>query len=251
MSTRDEPQILRVAEVANSVLDDAVIGVYLHGSAVLGGLRPTSDLDFLVVVDRQLDASTRTELTRRLLDVSGKRALHPGRPVELTVVATDQLVPWSHPPHAEFQYGEWLRDDYETGHVPVRTLAHDLTVLLDTVQRHGRALLGPPAETVVPAIPPADLVSASLEGVDGLLQDLEGDERNVLLTFARMLVTAESGQVAPKDVAAEAVAGRVGRDCRRLLHAAVSDYNGRAEFDWSSHTDDVRTCVDQLLALVP
>ena len=64
-----------------------MLGAYLHGSAILGGLRPTSDLDVLVVLDRLTTATQRRSLVEGLLEMSGARAHHgPARPVELTVV---------------------------------------------------------------------------------------------------------------------------------------------------------------------
>ena len=58
-----------------------VLGAYLHGSAVLGGLRPTSDLDILVVLERRTTATERRALVEGLLDVSGARARRgPSRP---------------------------------------------------------------------------------------------------------------------------------------------------------------------------
>lgn len=248
MAPADEAQAERVVLAVTDVLGDTIAAIYLHGSAVLGGLRPTSDLDFLVVVKHPLDSSAREHLLRRLLAVSGRSATYPGRPVEMSVVTTDQLIDWSHPPTAEFQYGEWLRDEYESSHVPGQTVSPDLTVLLDTVHRHGRAVIGPPPKTVVPEIPRADLVAASVAGVQGLLDDLEGDERNVLLTFARMVVTAETGKIVPKDIAADEIAGRL--DDGRLLQAAAADYRGRVSLVWDERTADVRAVIKRLIELV-
>ncbi|RJO69089.1 hypothetical protein D5S18_30930 [Nocardia panacis] len=41
-----------VVRLIQDILADNVIGIYHHGSAVLGELRPYSDLDLLVVTDR-------------------------------------------------------------------------------------------------------------------------------------------------------------------------------------------------------
>jgi streptomycin 3"-adenylyltransferase len=39
-----------------------LLGMYLHGSAVLGGLAPASDLDVLAVTRRSLDEQQRRAL---------------------------------------------------------------------------------------------------------------------------------------------------------------------------------------------
>jgi predicted nucleotidyltransferase len=56
-----EEQLDRVLAVARDVLGPDVVGGYLHGSAVLGGLRPRSDIDVLVVSRRP---TTREEKQR-------------------------------------------------------------------------------------------------------------------------------------------------------------------------------------------
>jgi streptomycin 3"-adenylyltransferase len=93
-------------------LGDNVLGIYSHGSAVLAGLRPHSDIDVLVVVRRSLTRGERRALVRELMQVSGV----PGaRPVELVVVVQDAVRPWRYPPVCDFLYGEWLREEYERG----------------------------------------------------------------------------------------------------------------------------------------
>lgn len=248
MDAADETQVTRVADVVTSVLDSGLACLYLHGSAVMGGLRPTSDLDFLAVVRRPLGHELRRRLVTRLLAVSGRRAEEPGRPVELTVIDQQQLAELAPEPNIEFQYGEWLREEYLAGRVPGPESDSDVIVLLDTVHRHGQAIVGPEASSVIPPVPPGRLIDASVTGTAGLLDDLEGDERNVLLTFARMAVTAETGRVVPKDVAADRVASRVTR--RDLLHEAAADYRGEAALDWSSRTTEVAACVQELIDLV-
>lgn len=90
-ATTDDGLALRVAELVDGVVGDDVIGCYLHGSSVLGGLRPASDLDVLAVTRRRLDDDRRRELTRGLLGMSG---IGDGlRPVELMVAVRSDVAP--------------------------------------------------------------------------------------------------------------------------------------------------------------
>ena len=175
-------------------------GLHAFGSAVDGGLRPASDLDFLAVVDRSLDDGERLDLARALSAISGRRA--GGRSLEVVVVVADRLRPWTYPPTADFLYGDWLRDQLlATPGRPVAnaTLAIDLHQALST----GVVLLGEPLSAHLDPVPAGDLVRASMDGVDSLLDNLPGDTRNVLLTLARAWHTCVTGQLAPKDVAAD------------------------------------------------
>jgi predicted nucleotidyltransferase len=53
LGREDARQLERVVELVREVLGPDVLGVYLFGSAVLGGLRPESDLDLLAVSARR------------------------------------------------------------------------------------------------------------------------------------------------------------------------------------------------------
>ena len=64
-------QAQSIVLLVSDVFGGDVLGAYLHGSAVVGGLRPNSDLDILVVLRRPRE---RRALVEALLEVSGARA---------------------------------------------------------------------------------------------------------------------------------------------------------------------------------
>ena len=220
-----------VVEIARDVLGDAVVGAYLHGSAAMTGLRPTSDVDVLVVLGRATTPDERRALVDRLLEISGRRAPRgPARPVELTIVVESDVRPWRYPPHAEFQYGEWLRDEYAAGLTPEPGPNPDLGPVIAMALAADRALHGPPIATVLDPVPPADLGRAIVAGVPDLLADLESDTRNVLLTLARIWFTLATGELRSKDAAATwaierlpAVQGAVLVRARQLYLDGIDD----------------------------
>ncbi|MFD1506981.1 aminoglycoside adenylyltransferase family protein [Georgenia yuyongxinii] len=224
----------RVVAWARSALGGSLLGAYLHGSAVTGGLRPDSDLDLLVVTARPLSAAERTELVALLLRVSGRRATEgAARPLDVTVVVRGDVVPWRHPPVCDLQYGEWLRDDL--GRVPERRQDANLALVLASLVRRSQPLAGPPARTLLDLVPPDDVRRAIHDTLPPLLGNLVGDERNVLLTLARMVTTLETGSFVSKDAAAEHVLPGLPAELRPTLRLAAAAYRGEATDDWSVH----------------
>ena len=190
--------------LVDQVLSHQVLGVYLHGSAVLGGLRATSDLDVLVVSRRRTSEFERRALVDGLLGVSGRpagRGSH--RPVELSVVVIGDIKPWRYPPRQEFIYGEWLRDTYEQGVTPQPEPAPDLSVLMTMVLKGNAPLVGPPPGQLLDPVPQRDLNRGARAGLPQLLEEIESDTRNVLLTLARIWTTLASGEIRSKDAAAD------------------------------------------------
>ncbi|MGP3989947.1 aminoglycoside adenylyltransferase family protein [Streptomyces sp. 3N207] len=215
------------------VLGPDVVGGYLHGSAVLGGLRPHSDVDVFAVLRRHTSERERRELVQGLLEISGEQArLGPARPVELTVVVQDDVRPWRYPPRREFQYGEWLRDAYERGETPAPEPDPDLAPLITMVLHGDTPLFGPPPADVLDPVPEEDLRHALVAGVPDLLAELEPDTRNVVLTLARIWTTLATGLVRPKDAAADWALARLPAEHRPVLARARAGYLGREDERW-------------------
>lgn len=213
----------RVVALVHGVLGERdVLGAYLHGSAVAGGLRPASDVDVLAVVRRRTGEEQRRALVRELLAVSG--AVNAQRPVELVLVVADEVRPWRYPPVCDLLYGEWLRGEFEAGAVPQPEPMPDLAVLLTAVRSGGIALAGPPPRDLLDPVPHADLVRACLAGVPGLVADLADDTRNVVLTFARIWCTLVTGEIRSKDAAADWALPRLPAEHRPVLAHARDLY---------------------------
>lgn len=226
MRAEHEQLAQSVVGILQGALGDALTGSYLHGSAVQGGLRPTSDLDVLALVNRPTTGEERSAIVRGLLEISGRRASRgPARPVELTLVQQSQLKPWHPSPVVELLYGEWLRTELEHGEIPEPRSMPDLAPEVTLALAGNRALFGPPPRELIDPVPRVDLRRAVVAGIPSLLADLDSDRRNVLLTLARILATLETDEILPKDEAAELVAHRLSPASRELLLTAREMYN--------------------------
>jgi aminoglycoside 9-adenylyltransferase len=233
-------EVARVLNVVSRSLKDSIAGAYLFGSSVIGGLRPDSDLDMLVAVKQPVSVAVRRKMVTDLMRISGSRATDgPARPVEVTVVNVADVVPWRFPPRSEFVFGEWLRAEFEANRIPPPTFDSDLAVLLTTVRQDSHALVGPGARELFDPIPVDDLRYAIAQGLPRLLNELKGDERNVLLTLARMWVTLSTGEIVPKDIAALWVLDRLPLKHRAVLDLARSAYIGERNDDWTHRAGDV------------
>ncbi len=241
----------RLAEHLDRWNPGGVLGLYLFGSSVVGGLRPASDLDLLVVTGRSLTTEDRKGLVRFLVQFSGRRAtVAAGRPLELTSVVRGQVVPWGYPPVCDFLYGEWLRDEFESGSVPQPHVNPDLAVGFTTLHQHARVLRGPDPSELLPEVPVEDLRQAVRDSLEPLLGDLAGDERNVLLTLARMVVTLESDLIVSKDDAAGRLLPSLPEPDRSVLALAARGYLGKVGDDWSQLQEEARATARRLAARV-
>lgn len=219
-------QAVQAVKIIEGALSANLMGVYLYGSAILGGLRGSSDIDILALSHRGLTQAEREGLTRCLLDVSGRIGHQDSRPLEVTVVCYNDIAPWRFPPKCEYMYGEWLRERIEAGEIPQPSYHPDVAILLWQAREHSIPLKGPAAKEVIAPIPMQDIRNGIQLSLPELMADLRGDERNVLLTLARMWFTLSTGEIASKDRAGKWAALRLPPDIAPLLETAANAYAG-------------------------
>ena len=241
----------RASAIVQEVLGEDLIGAYRHGSAIRGGLHPWSDIDVLAVTRRPTTRDERRSIISRLLAISGRHAVDgPARSIDLSVVVQDQVRPWRYPPPLDMQYGDWLRSELERGEEPWSSPNPDLAIVLTAARASARPLVGPDISEAIDAVPVADLRQAVVDAIPALEGDLEGDEANVVLTFARMWLTVTTGAIAPKDVAADWAIARLAAEHRGVVERARSVYLGEAPDDWADLHAEVRACVAHIRAEV-
>jgi predicted nucleotidyltransferase len=235
-------QIQSALSILHRRLGDALLGVYLHGSAVSGGLQPESDIDLLAVTESKLTANQRNGLWMDLLRFPGRHPAVPGgaRCLEVMVFRQSDLANGDYLARVEFVYGEWLREGFEAGErsMPERDPEYSLVI----AQAHQEAfpLFGPPREALLPEISADHVKQAMRDVLPDLLDGLPGDERNVLLTLARMWHTACTGKFVTKDAAAEwAIPLLSSSDAMALDHARRA-YLGEVTDDWNIQGEAAR-----------
>jgi streptomycin 3"-adenylyltransferase len=233
----ERAQIDRALACVGAVLGDDVVGTYLFGSAVLGGLKPRSDLDVMVVSNRPMSLEEKVRLQTLLRNESRRP-----RPLEVTVVVQDEIRPWRYPPRMDLQFGDWLTDAFERGNAEPSGSPEnpDLASLIRMVLAGGESLLGPPPSEVFDPVPRIDYVAALRSGVEPLLSELDSDTRNVVLTLARIWAGVATDALRSKDQAADWALPRLPARLRPPLARARAIYLGEEDERWEDLRTDVR-----------
>ena len=242
-------QVAQVVALVVDVLADAVLGIYLHGSGALGRLHPTSDVDLFVVTTRRTTEAERRELIERLLPISGSGdPTGRSRSIDLEIVAQADVRPWRYLAHLDFQYGDWFRSEFVRGNFqPWRSDNPDVALLVKVVLQADRPLIGPPPAELLDPVPEADVRQAMLDSVSDLLGDLDGDERNVVLTFVRIWTTLATGVIRSKDGAADWALPLLPPEHRPVLERARAIYVGETPEEWGDLLPRVRPFVDHVI----
>jgi Domain of unknown function (DUF4111) len=144
------------------------------------------------------------------------------------VVVQAAVRPWQYPPQFDFQYGDWLRHDFEAGNVAPweSTTNPDLASLITQVLLASRTLYGPSPHDILDPVPRSDYLAATVGDIDRLLDDLDHDTGNVVLTLARIWATVETNRIWSKDSAANWVIDRAPRAYHPVMTRARDIYVG-------------------------
>jgi streptomycin 3"-adenylyltransferase len=240
-----DAQLEAVVAGLRDVFGDELIGIYLHGSAVLGGLRPRSDLDVIAVTKRRSTREERRALAGVARTVSGKP-----RPLELDVVVQSEIRPWRHPARTDFHYFELHRGEWERGNLePWSNDANvDLASVITMTLAGDAALFGPQPAEVFDPVPRRDYVQAVFRGVASVDDDLNWDTRNVILTLPRIWSAIATDEIHSKDAAAEWALAQLPEEHRPVLERARDVYRGAAEDPpWHELLPQVRAYAEHML----
>lgn len=214
-----------------AVLADELVGLYVHGSLVLGCFSPErSDIDLIAVTRRATTNEERSRLGELMLrsseDKGGPR--RPPYPLELSLLTEEQLRPWRYPTPFDFHYGESQRQRFMAGEFsPLWTEDYDLAAHVTVLREAGVTLFGVPVRQVFPAVPEHDYVDSLLRDFDwsrerrlGLYGVLNASRIWAALAERRLHSKLSGGQWAMEHAPAH---------FHGLVERSVTVYRGRSE----------------------
>jgi len=86
-----------------------------------------------------------------------------------------------------------------------------------------------------------------LSGIDGLLEDLDSDTTNVVLTLARIWSTSATGGIHSKDGAADWALARLPDEHRAVVARAREIYLGNEDERWDDLEARIRSAAEYVV----
>jgi streptomycin 3"-adenylyltransferase len=214
----------------HDILDDSLVGVYLHGSLALGCFNPDrSDIDVLVVTKQPMTVETKRQIAEILLSHSANPA-----PIEISFLTEALLKSWQYPTPFDFHYGEDWRekagaelstDAWKKWNDEIRTdedLAAHITVLL----RNGIVLRGKPIDEVFPPVPEEHYVDSIAKDFEWGKDRIEQYPVNFILNAFRVCAFLEKGRICSKEEAGAWALSFLGDNFKELAGRALEVYRG-------------------------
>ncbi|WP_144512953.1 aminoglycoside adenylyltransferase domain-containing protein [Bacillus sp. FJAT-22090] len=182
------------------ILDDKLIGFYIHGSLAMGGFNPSkSDIDILVVTTDSLSMEIKKRLLKLFLECSNNPF-----PAEVTFLNEGQLKEWKYPTPFDFHYSEHWRKKYEEGAAFVSDMPKedpDLAAHITIVNHRGICLWGRSIDKVFPAVPKSHYLASILFDYEDCLKNIELNPVYCTLNLVRVYCYLKEEKITSKQEA--------------------------------------------------
>ena len=211
---------------SKGILKENLVGIYLHGSAVMGCYNPEkSDIDLVIVVNEKMT----NESKRAYMDmVAELNALVPGKGIEMSVVTKDVCKPFVYPTPFELHFSEkhlkWFKDDPDDYVKKMNGDDRDLAAHFTIIGKRGECLCGAPIEEVFGEVPKADYMDSIWGDVADAKNEIEDNTMYITLNLARVLAFFEEGLILSKKEGGDWGLRNLPELYRFLIWKALSEY---------------------------
>ena len=231
ISPQTDSLINGFVERSKEILRDNLVGVYLHGSTVMGCFNPRkSDIDLIIVVDQPLSDSVK----RAYLDmVVAFNACGPAKGIEMSIVLREVCKPFVYPTPYELHFSaghlDWYRDDPDEYIREMKGTDKDLAAHFTVINNRGKCLYGAPIKDVFAEVPRCDYMDSLWYDVEGAAEEITEYPMYLILNLARVLAYKEDGLVLSKKEGGEWALKTLPTEYRPLITDAMREYSESAE----------------------
>lgn len=207
-----------------ATLGEKLVGVYVHGSAAMGGFNPKqSDLDYLALVSAPLNAREREALSETFLELHGKSGFRKG--VEMSIVEERFTgKEFRYPTPYQFHMG--TPDQIRHHGIPCESeyVDPDLASHFTVTRERGICAYGKNIEDVFEPVDRRYFIHSNLVDIQGAREQILNDPVCVILNLCRTLCGLRDDSIYSKKEGGEKYLCQAG-SYRDLVLKAVSDYD--------------------------
>ena len=231
ISLQTDSLINGFVERSKEILRDNLIGVYLHGSLVMGCFNPQkSDIDLIIVVDRPLTDPVKRAYMEMTVEYN---ALGPAKGIEMSIVLREVCRPFVYPTPYELHFSaghlNWYRDDPDDYIRRMNGTDKDLAAHFTIISKRGRCLYGEQIEDVFADVPSADYMDSIWFDVEGAVEEITKYPMYLTLNLARVLAYKKEGLVLSKKEGGNWALEHLPAEYRLLIAGAMREYSESAE----------------------
>ncbi|MCM1559565.1 MAG: DUF4111 domain-containing protein [Butyrivibrio sp.] len=213
-------------ENSRNILGSNMVGVYLHGSAVMGCFNPeSSDIDLLVVVNESMPDAVK----RRYMDmVVALNSYAPKKGIEFSIVRKEVCRPFIYPTPFELHFSNthlrWYRKDPFGYIAEMKGTDKDLAAHFTILYHRGECLYGEAVKDVFEKVPSEFYFDSILCDIENAEEEIAENPTYIILNLCRVLAYEEGGLILSKQEGGEWGLDNVPEEYHTLISQALDEY---------------------------
>ena len=212
---------------SKEILGANLVGIYLHGSSVMGCFNPKkSDLDLIIVVNEKMDNASK----HAIMDmVTALNENGPAKGIEMSIVTKNVCKPFVYPTPFELHFSVmhlgWYRDNPEDYIQKMNGTDKDLAAHFTIIKKRGKCLYGLAIEEVFAEVPQKDYIDAIWDDIAEAQEDIDTNTMYITLNLARVLAYKKEGIVLSKKEGGEWGIKNLPQYYQSLIVDALREYS--------------------------
>ena len=221
-------------EQSINILQDNLVGVYLHGSAVMGCFNPDkSDLDFIIVVEKPMSNDIKKAYMEMVVKYS---ALGPSKGIEISIVLKNVCKPFIYPTPFELHFSkghlDWYKSNPDEYIRKMNGVDKDLAAHFTIINKRGKCLYGKQIKNVFAEVPMQDYMDSIWYDVKNAKKEITIYPMYLILNLARVLAYKEEALVLSKKEGGEWALKRLPIEYYQLIKDALCEYSENRRIDY-------------------
>ena len=210
-----------------NILKDNLVGIYLHGSAVMGCFNPNkSDLDFIIVVNNPMSNAIKKAYMEMVVECS---VLGPVKGIEMSIVLKNVCKPFVYPTPFELHFSighlDWYTEDPDEYIKEMNGTDKDLAAHFTIINERGKALYGAPINEVFAEVSTEDYMDSIWYDIENAKREITTYPMYIILNLARVLAYKKEGLVLSKKEGGEWALKKLPTELHHLIQDALSEYS--------------------------
>ena len=235
---------------SQNILGDNLVGIYLHGSAVMGCFNEKkSDIDLLIVVDTALS----NEIKRRYMDmVVELNTYAPEKGIELSIVRKNVCKPFIYPTPFELHFSithlQWYKANPSDYINKMNGTDKDLAAHFTIIYHRGKRLWGKEIKDVFEQVSREFYFDSIWNDIENAEEEIMANPTYIILNLCRVLAYKKDGLILSKQEGGNWGIDNVPEKYHCLILHALDEYLSDRSMEWDENCacDYVAYMIEQI-----
>lgn len=215
-----------IVENGKQIFQDALTGIYLHGSLAMECFHPVkSDIDFIVVIRNNITDQQKLQFMNHIIKCN---KLAPAKGIEFSIVmekyCRDFLYPTPFELHFSNAHLQWFNDNPNDYIQKMKGTDKDLAAHFKIIKSYGVVLYGASIQDVFADVPREDYIDSILSDIEDAREEILEQPVYIILNLCRIAAFLKDDLVTSKKEGGEWALQNVPAQYHTIVSDALKSY---------------------------